>query len=142
MGEMTVGQRWWQRARMVAIVAVLSLLSLNASSGETPTPTDPITGGFSEEFWRWLATQGGLTVALLALGWSYRRDLRRWADERARLAEERASERNELRVALERSAQAMQEHAVAVARNTDSTHRLANAVEKLDGRLERVEHRE
>src|SRR5690606_9612742 len=97
MGEMTVGQRWWQRARMVAIVAVLSLLSLNASSGETPTPTDPITGGFSEEFWRWLATQGGLTVALLALGWSYRRDLRRWADERARLAEERASERNELR---------------------------------------------
>src|SRR5690606_1217605 len=107
MGEMTDARIWRQRVRLLAIVGILALLTVNASGGQAPTPTDPITGGFSEEFWRWLATQGGLTVALLALGWSYRRDLRRWADERARLAEERASERNELRVALERSAQAM-----------------------------------
>lgn len=41
---------------------------------------------------------------------------------------------------LKATAEALSSHTTALARNTDSTHRLANAVEKLDSRMERVEH--
>ena len=121
--------------------------------------------------WHWALTQGGLTIAILTMGWSYRKDLIAKADERVRheraiaameMAHEKALNEekqkvNEERIAfqqakvdeavrsnraLERlldltnttlraSADAMTQHAVVLAENTGSIHRLARAV---DGR--------
>lgn len=133
------------------------------SQGQTSTPSlvheaDPA------DFWKYAITQGGLTLVVLALGWSYKRDMERWSAERLQLQADVARERdayqqtriddairtNRTLEALttraiesnDKMASALAAHNTAVARNTDSTHRLASAVERLDTRIERIEHRE
>jgi hypothetical protein len=149
---------------MLATAILLWLLLASVPVGQAITPA--VT---SDDDWRWALTQGGLTLVVLVLGWSYRKDLTRWADEKValerQLAEARGTALDEkiafqqaridealryhrmLEALMERTNETMKAnsdalglHTTAMARNTDSTHRLANAVEKLDSRMERVEH--
>jgi hypothetical protein len=149
------------------VLATALLLWLLLSS--VPTGQAVSVDGRVEPDWKWAVTQGGLTLVVLVLGWSYRKDMQRWAEEKValekQLAEARAALLDErlafqqarvdealryhrhLESLMERTnetlkgtAEALSAHTTAMARNTDSTHRLANAVEKLDDRMERVEH--
>jgi hypothetical protein len=153
-----------------ALAVVLMFLPAEPSPlGQTVTVPQPGVTTIEVFDWRWALTQGGLTVVLLVLVWSYRKDLARWADDRvssektiaeirSQAFEDRISFQQakvdeairyhrQLEAMMERTnatlasnTAALAEHSTAMARNTDSTHRLAHAVEKLDERLERVEH--
>ena len=146
----------------LGLVLFLSLTAWSTTSGQAQAPT---IGTPQDPFdWRWAITQGGLTVATLVLGWTYRRDVARWADDRVALEKARAEEKSAFEQArtdeairynrmleammvrsnavMAANSEALAAHSTALSRNTDSTHRLANAVEKVDVRLERVEHQE
>ena len=135
-----------QRIRLAAIGIILVLLSVNAASQPLPkvesvSPVIQATQNDRDDldFWRWALTQGGLTIALLVLMWSYRRDMMQWTQESRSQRDDARADASRMQFILDRSTEAMSTHAVALARNTDSTHRLAHAVEKLDGRVERIE---
>ncbi len=130
--------RWIRALRSLLGATLMALLVVRPGFADS----EVLPGsGPSELDWRWLVTQGGITVALLAVLWFYRRDLlRQRSDEEARTKFER-DRGDSLQRALERNSNALTEQALAVRGNTDSTHRLARGVEKLDERLERMEHR-
>ncbi len=87
------------------------------------------------EFWRYLATQSGLLVALLITLWFYRRDFLRQVKEKDGEVEIRKQEVLTLSSALRDSTAALRESAVATTRQTDATHRLAKIADSLDRRL-------
>ncbi len=133
----TEALRWLRALRSLAGVALMAMLVVRPAMADG----EALPGSGAELDWRWLVTQGGITVALLAVLWFYRRDLlQRQRDEEARTKFER-DRGDSLQRALERNSNALTEQALAVRGNTDSTHRLARGVEKLDERLERMEHR-
>ncbi len=143
-------------------MALLSMAQVSEGQGSVLQPLAHETE--STDFWKYAITQGGLTLVVLVLGWSYKRDMERWSAERLQLQADVARERDayqQTRIddairtnrtleglttrAIEsndKMAAALSAHNTAVARNTDSTHRLASAVEKLDTRIERIEHRD
>lgn len=118
-----------------------------------------------------ILTQGGLLGFALLLGWSYRKDLVRWADDRvaseqsladqkAQLADEKLAF-NQARIdealryhrsletmqaqmieTLRGNSAALAAHTTALTLNTQSTDRLAASAQKLDERMERVEHQQ
>lgn len=154
--------------RSVRPVLATSLLVLMVSMGMGQAPSGqaavPVTRDADSVDWRWALTQGGLTLVVLVLGWSYKRDMERWSSERLQLQADVARERDAFQQARiddairttrtlegltsraiesnDKMATALAAHNTAVSRNTDSTHRLAGAVEKLDSRIERIERRE
>ncbi len=154
--------------RSVRPMLATSLLVLMVSMGMGQTPSGqtavPVAHEADPIDWRWALTQGGLTFVVIILGWSYKRDMERWSAERLQLQADVARERDAFQQARiddairttrtlegltsraiesnDKMAAALAAHNTAVARNTDSTHRLAGAVEKLDERLERIEHRD
>lgn len=62
-------------------VLLLTIFLFALSSAAASAPGDPPASVTEPEFIRWVATQGGLLVALLMTGWSYRRDLTRVIEE-------------------------------------------------------------
>lgn len=98
---------------------------------------------FDSEFFKWAVTQGGLTIALIVVSLGYRRDFMRKLEDKDRsLAEEREGravaekqakeDRERFEKIIEQNTAAITNAAVAMARQTDATHRLARVAEKLD----------
>jgi hypothetical protein len=156
-------------AAAILLFGLLLIPGEPSPHGQTITAVPPGVTTVEVFDWRWALTQGGLTVVLLVLVWSYRKDLSRWADDRvaaertiaeikAQAFEERISFQQakvdeairyhrQLEAMMERTnatlasnTAALAEHSTAMARNTDSTLRLSHTVEKLGERLERMEH--
>lgn len=80
--------------RMPALAACLCLAALTSAHGQTaaPSPVSPTATVSPEAIdWKWLTTQGGLSLFALVILWSYRRDMARLLSERdvqvAKLAE-------------------------------------------------------
>jgi hypothetical protein len=162
------------RSSKLWAVGVLALVMMflpaePSPSGQTVSVPQPGVTTIEVFDWRWALTQGGVTIVLLVLVWSYRKDLTHWADDRVqsektiaeiksaafeeRISFQQAKVDEAIRYhraleamieraneTLARNTAALSEHSTSMARNTDSTNRLAHAVEKLDERLERVEH--
>ena len=113
--------------------------------------------------WRWAMTQGGLTVVVIVLAWSYRKDMGRWADDRVSLERELAEQRTAFAQAkvddairydrrleeliratntgLEVSSAAMLGHTTALALNTECSRTLASMVGRLDDHIQRMDKR-
>lgn len=93
-----------------------------------------------QDFIRWALTQGGLTLALLVVLWSYRRDLRRFADQEL-LAVRVQSENAEKRT---KEFQAQLSMLVNIVQTTTAAHEKATAaslaqhesIDRLIGTLE------
>ena len=63
------------RIELSLAALILGTLCVNAAYGMQLAET-PLPGGFTDpSFVRWMLTQGGLTVLLIVVLWSYRRDL-------------------------------------------------------------------
>ncbi len=170
MGSLEILMNEPRHPRSVRPVLATSLLVLMVLMGMGQTSSGQQTAGVQVAReadpvdWRWALTQGGLTLVVLILGWSYKRDMERWSAERLLLQADVARERDAFQQARiddalrtsrtlealssraiesnDRMAAALSLHNTAVARNTDSTHRLAGAVEKLDSRIENIERRD
>lgn len=76
---------------------------------------------------REIAKQGILGLLVVAILWSYRRDFFRKLDEAK-------AEKAQLQEVIEKSTEAITNSAVATARQTDATHRLARTVENVERR--------
>ncbi len=147
---------------MLAMSLVVLMVSMGMGQAQSGQATGmPVVHETEPIDWKWALTQGGLTLVVLVLGWSYKRDMERWSTERLQLQADVARERDAFQQARiddairttrtlegltsraiesnDKMAAALATHNTAVSRNTDSTHRLAGAVEKLDTRLERIE---
>jgi hypothetical protein len=98
-----------------------------AEQGEPVTPD-------SLDYTREIAKQGTLGLLCLAVLWSYRRDFFRKLEDKDREIAERKEERDKLEEVLGHSTTAITNSAVATARQTDATHRLARTVENLERR--------
>ena len=141
---------------VLAVALVLVAAVTAAAQSAAPDPTIAFD-------WREAWLQGGAFGLALILGWSYRKDMATWADQRVayekQIAELRASvledkiafqqarvdeamryNRNLEQIVItmnetvKGNTAALTDHHTAVARNTDSTHRLANAVERLESK--------
>lgn len=150
------------------ILALGLLVWLTLAS--VPTGGQTITPANGEAIdWKWALTQGGLTLVVLVLGWSYRKDWQKWAEEKVALTEQLAEAKSayldekiafqQARVdealrynrnletltqrtneTLKATADAITAHTMAMTLNTEGAKRLAHVVERLDQRMERVEH--
>ncbi len=109
--------------RWVILIGTLALLAVNASAqGSVPVPQVTTTGAVEGEFVKWALTQGGLTVVVLVLFWSYRRDTARIISE--------AHDRNEtLRSIMQEAITAMSTHAEAARSQAANFSHLARTVE-------------
>lgn len=154
-----------------AFLMTLAFMGMGQTSEGQPAVSQTVVHENDPVDWRWALTQGGLTIVTLVLGWSYKRELTRWAEEKAELqgvvsglqlkvmeekaafqqarADEAIRYNRQLEMTLGRAndterliSDSLSVHTTALSRNTDSTHRLAHAVEGLDKRLERIEHQE
>jgi len=102
----TVRRAWTTLRAPCAVVAIL-LFSANGllanQNGTIPLPVNQV------DFIKWILTQGGLVVVLLAIVWSYRRDLVTVVKQ--------GDERNKILIDLVReNTAALTKHADAVAR--------------------------
>ena len=141
------------------ILAVLLVLYTAVSTAAQSVGADPVAVFDWREAW----LQGGAFGLALVIGWSYRKDMEKWAikqveyerqiaelratalDEKIAFQQARVDEAVRYNRNLEQlittindtvkgNTAALMEHHTAVARNTDSTYRLATAVERLDGK--------
>jgi hypothetical protein len=116
-------RRWWNRVRSLAVIVCIVLFSMNAAYAQAAT-TYSIQGTESE-FLKWALTQGGLTVVVLILFWSYRRDTGRLLVE--------AHERNlAVREALHEATAAMAAHTEASRQQIQAFGQLAQTVQLCD----------
>ena len=91
---------------------------------------------------RWALSQGGITIALLVFGWSYRRDLIRAAEEKKKEADERKIEAAEqIRERKEEAATKLQEKNLTidvlmkiVESNTERIGQLVTAIDRISMR--------
>lgn len=145
--------------RPLAATGFVVLLSLTTMGAQAPNAL-PGPEAFD---WQKALTQGGLTIALLAVGWSYRKSMETWADQRVayerRLAEQstgfqQAKVDDALRYdrrleemlratngALQATSEAISHHTTAMVLNTETQKVLTQTVRMLDERFERMEHR-
>lgn len=125
------------------VVATLGSAQAEPETGgrapiDTPVPTaspsqqasapvaPPSSGGLMDvELLKWGVTQGGLTISLLIVLWSYKRTLD------AQTKEER-EDKLQVAAVLKESSAALISSAVETKRHTDATHRLARSVEHLE----------
>jgi hypothetical protein len=150
---------------VLASVILLWLALSSVPAGQVGTSATVIT----EPDWQKALTQGGLTLALLVTGWSYRKDLQKWADEKIALEKMLGEAKSALvdeklafaqakvdeairynrnlehlvertNETLKATSEAISAHTTAVVLNTEGTKRLAHVVERLDQRMERMEH--
>lgn len=151
--------------RPIAISAVLMVLAWTGAQSDGSAYSDarlqPVTSEAEPIDWRWAITQGGLTLVVLVLLWSYRKDMQRWqadsvvAQERAD-REQRGFDQSRIDEAiryhraveslssrtdatLQLVAEALSGHSTVIARNTDAVHRTAKEAERLDRRMELIE---
>jgi len=126
-----VSMRTRLRVELGLILALLIMIVIVGVAAASPVPPlDAAAAGESEiDLMRWAITQGGLTLALIVVLWSYRRDLRRDAEEKhVQLA---------VLVALVRESTAANEKSAAASEaNEKAVHRLARALETMEKRIE------
>lgn len=113
--------------KIYLIAITMFLVSSAPPSWQLPTGSAAASPD-SYEFWRYVATQSGLLVALLVVLWSYKRTL-------VGELNSTKAERDRLAAILDRSSDALTQTAVAGARQTDATHRLSRTVESLERSL-------
>lgn len=99
------------------------------------------TGMSPSDLLKWGVQQGGLTLVIVLLLWSYRRDFFRKIDNKdaeiLKLREERREDRRAMAEIIDRNARATGEHALSVARNTDATNALTAGVKELNQNIHR-----
>lgn len=140
-----------------ALFVVTCLFSMGqVSEGQTATSA-PQRESDPTDIWKYALTQGGLTLVVLALGWSYKRDMERWAEERLKFQADVTRERDAYQqtridealrtnrtlerlidqadVTLKAVTESMTRVAVVLTENNGSVHRVARAAENLEARL-------
>ena len=126
-----------QRAYIVTILLLIFLM-VRAAYAQALDPDVLKEGGIV----RWALSQGGITIALLVFGWSYRRDLIRAAEEKKREVEERKIEAaEEIRERKEEAAAKLREKNVTidvlmkiVESNTERIGQLVTAIDRISMR--------
>lgn len=121
---------------------VLPPAAVVAYQGPGTVPGLPVDTGMSpSDLLKWGIQQGGLTLVIVLLLWSYRRDFFRKIEgkdiEILKLREERREDRRTMADLLDRNTRSASDHALSVARNTDATNALANAVKDLNQSIHR-----
>jgi len=130
--------------RALLVLTILSTLAVSAASrhssvstavaftGEQPGPSQggTIEGPEQVDLIKWAVTQGGLTLLLLLVLLSYRRDFFRRIEQKADELAAAIEEKRDMKALIRENSAAMQAHAIAVVRNTDATERLAESVDK------------
>ena len=140
------------------LAVLLVLFAAVSTAAQSVGGSDPVSAFDWREAW----LQGGAFGLALVIGWSYRKDMEKWAikqveyerqiaelraavlDEKIAFQQARVDEAVRYNRNLEQlitmindtvkgNTAALMEHHTAVARNTDSTYRLATAVERLEG---------
>jgi hypothetical protein len=122
------------------IMALVALMTMGSFTLSTPVPHAasaqtvlPVTQDGLDmtpqqtEFVQWAMTQGGVTLVLLVLMWSYRRDFKG-------ILNRSTDENQELRYLLKENAAAATATALAIAQNTNATNNLANVIQVMDRR--------
>ena len=123
---------------IVALVAMMTMGSFTLSSPVPPLASaqtvPPATqDGLPDmtpqqtELMQWVLTQGGITLVLIVVLWSYRRDFFRKSDRYV-------EENQELRYLLKENTAAATATALAIAQNTNATNNLANVIQVMDRR--------
>jgi hypothetical protein len=133
--------------RMIAGLILALLIVTNvagpqvppAAAGQMVPPAE--SDGRRGDLLKWAIQQGGLTVALIIVLASYRRDFFRKLDDKqadlVALRDERREEKQTLAALLEKHASATGAQALAVARNSDATTALVEAVKDLNQNIHR-----
>src|SRR6185503_10074297 len=75
---------------LLILMALIAMSQQVEGQGSLQLPHDPE----AVDFWKYAITQGGLTLVVLALGWSYKRDMERWSAERLQLQADLTRERD------------------------------------------------
>lgn len=141
---------------LLATAILLWLFLGSVPEGQVATAVEPS----GTDLWRWAIERGGLTLVILVLGWSYRKDMTRWAEERVSLEKQLAEAKagalddkigfQQARVdeairyhrhleqivertneTLKATADALAGHTTALALHTRSNEHLAHAVDRL-----------
>jgi hypothetical protein len=133
-GAWTVAQRKRATLRTIS-VAVLIFIAASAGTSLAAEPA-PASSFEVMDYVREVAKHGTLGILLLAVLWQYRRDFfARILEKDGALASIRA-ERDDLKAVLALNTKAITDAAIAMARQTDATHRLARTVEHLDRKFD------
>lgn len=144
--------------RSVAIVVLLALFPVSAVRApvlvalQTHDQTPCDMTGSQVDLIKWAVTQGGLTLLLILVLASYRRDFFRKDDARqaeiVALREEKRKEvdaakeeKRELQAVLRDNAAVMQAHAIAIQRNTDANAINTKAIETLSSDVRALSER-
>lgn len=123
---------------MLAMMVLVALLAFGVSPVPAAAPSFLLaqTGAPGpvlpeQDFVRWAFTQGALTLVLVLVLFSYRRDFFRKHGAKQAEVDALREEKRVLAEILDRNGAAMLQHAVAVQTNTEATRLLAQNVNNL-----------
>lgn len=129
---MTQAQRTRATLRTISVAVLIFIAASAGTSLAAPPEPSAATGLDPMSIVTEVAKHGTLGILLLAVLWQYRRDFfARILEKDQELADMKA-ERADMKAIIAQSSKAITDGAIAMARQTDATHRLSRTVEHLD----------
>ena len=118
---------------------LLAMLLLTTMAVSSATIQQPVTDGLPTESYtdlvKWGVTQGGITLVLVVVLWSYRREFLRKAEKQDSIIEVLRDEKKLLMEVIKENTAASLSQALATAANTQATQSLATNVAHLERSL-------